>query len=70
MAEKKEALRSGDEAVMKQVGEGKDILSRLRTCLSSLREHQTVLIFDPVRGNMGAPEDENLSEEEIVAQIS
>ena len=35
---KKRALEMGDEAILKQVGEGKDILSVLRTCSLLCRE--------------------------------
>ena len=34
---KKKALELGDEAVSQQLGQGKDILSRLRMCNSHLR---------------------------------
>ena len=34
VAEKRAALRKGDESTVRQVDEGKDIMSILRTCLS------------------------------------
>lgn len=36
LANKRAALAQGDEAVMKQIGQGKDIMSILRTCQSLL----------------------------------
>uniref|UniRef100_A0A8H7XZX2 Eukaryotic translation initiation factor 1A n=3 Tax=Agaricales TaxID=5338 RepID=A0A8H7XZX2_PSICU len=49
---KKKALMEGDEAVERQVGRGKDILSIL------------------LRANMNASDDDKLSDEEVLAQLS
>ena len=40
--DKKRALRQGDEAVMKQIGEGKDIMSILSTSICA----STIIMFD------------------------
>ncbi|OSX63054.1 hypothetical protein POSPLADRAFT_1056401 [Postia placenta MAD-698-R-SB12] len=50
--QKKQALAQGDEAVLNQVGEGKDILSRL------------------MQANMAASEEDRLSENELLGQMS
>ncbi|EED84244.1 predicted protein [Postia placenta Mad-698-R] len=50
--QKKQALAQGDKAVLNQVGEGKDILSRL------------------MQANMAASEEDRLSENELLGQMS
>ncbi|OSX63042.1 hypothetical protein POSPLADRAFT_1046379 [Postia placenta MAD-698-R-SB12] len=50
--QKKQAMTQGDEAVLKQVGEGRDILSRL------------------MQANMTASEEDRLSENELLGQMS
>lgn len=69
---KKRALEQGDEAVLQQVGEGKDIMSRLCgfTIISCSLLHQCLLPPSVVQANMSASEDEKLSEEDLVGQIS
>ncbi|KAA1478305.1 cytochrome P450 [Dentipellis sp. KUC8613] len=52
LAQKKAALALGDEAVVHQVGEGRDIMSVL------------------LKANMAAAEEDRLSEEELLAQMS
>ncbi|KAA1478306.1 cytochrome P450 [Dentipellis sp. KUC8613] len=52
LAQKKMALMKGDEAVMLQVGEGRDIMSVL------------------LKANMAAAEEDRLSEEELLGQMS
>lgn len=65
---KKRALLDGDEAVERQVGEGKDILSILSTLiLFHLRDPSTDSMV--VRANMDASEEDKLDEAEIVAQV-
>ncbi|KAH9165235.1 cytochrome P450 [Lactarius sanguifluus] len=49
---KKRLLESGDDATVKQVGDGKDIISLL------------------IRASLAGPEDVQLSEEELVAQMA
>ena len=66
---KKRALLDGDEAVERQVGEGKDILSILSTLiLFHLRDPSTDSMV--VRANMDASEEDKLDEDELVAQIT
>lgn len=68
-ASKKIALARGDEAVMKQVGEGKDIMSILSmsdACAPGL----TRLICGTVKANSMASEADRIPEEELVAQMS
>ena len=65
---KKRALLDGDEAVERQVGEGKDILSILSTLiLFHLRDPSTDSMV--VRANMDASEEDKLDEAELVAQV-
>lgn len=49
---KKKALKEGDEAVSRQIGQGKDIISIL------------------MRANMSASEEDKVSEEELLGQMS
>jgi len=49
---KKRALKGGDEAIAKQIGQGKDVISIL------------------MRENMKASQEDRLSEEEVIAQVS
>ena len=65
--EKKAALEKGDEAVIHQVGEGKDILSILckAFCHACARMRLTVVIL--VKANMEASEEDRLPDDELVA---
>ncbi len=69
---KKSALAKGDDELAHRVGEGKDIMSILRTCsvrlLLSFNEPLTS--FSAVKANTAAVEAERLSDEELVAQMS
>ena len=66
---KKRALLDGDEAVERQVGQGKDILSILSTLiLFPLRDPLTDSMV--VRANMNASEEDKLDESEVVAQVA
>lgn len=68
---KKQALLSGDEALLEQVGEGKDIMSILRTSPKlHLLDTYCRADFITVKANMLAPEDDRLPEEELIGQIS
>ena len=68
---KKKALEKGDQAVIHQVGEGKDLLSIMSEYLSALLEYcfidAMVLL---VKTNLEASKEDKLPEEEITAQIS
>jgi hypothetical protein len=67
---KNRALHEGDEAVVKQVGSGRDIISILSmwnsvyslTCC-------TILLRLPVKANMKASEEDRLHESEVLAQV-
>ena len=68
---KVDALARGDEAVTKQIGEGKDIMSILRMQLSTLRtcpltEHIRARI---VRANLEASAEDRLDEDELLGQM-
>ncbi|KAI0806598.1 cytochrome P450 [Fomes fomentarius] len=58
--EKKAAMKKGDTELLRQVGEGKDVMSILRG----------LIVPRIVKANMAASEKERLSDEELVAQIS
>lgn len=68
---KKAALERGEDAVVQQVGEGKDIISILRMFLlvlysSSLTDRSTL----PVRANENASKDDQLPEDELLGQMA
>ena len=70
LTQKREALEKGDESVAAQVGEGKDIMSILCTCVRSLvpmlcTDHRYIT----VKANMEASGDDKLSEEELIGQM-
>lgn len=69
---KKRALQEGDEALRQQVGEGHDIISKLRQyfckfpCVQSL-----IKIHISVQANMSAAsEEDKLPESEVLGQMS
>lgn len=68
---KKKALAEGDEALQRQVGKGKDILSIL--CMYHLcfknRGREFSLIF-AVKANDSASKEDSLTESEILGQMS
>ena len=47
ITERKEALRSGEDAVLQQIGEGKDILSRLREYIRKFYRSSADLTHSP-----------------------
>ena len=68
--EKKRALEEGDEAVTRQLGQGKDILSILSKDLSL----ELVSSYSPtpkflVKDNIDADAEDKLNEDEIIAQV-
>ena len=68
---KKAAFEAGDEAVKEQVASGKDIMSILReppNVSSTVDPNPLNCII--VKANMAASEKEQLSNEEMIAQIS
>lgn len=67
---KKEALLGGDEELKRQIGQGKDIMSVLRTSFAIQVLEYTHDAISAVRMNLEAPESERLSEDEVVAQMS
>jgi hypothetical protein len=71
--QKKRALAEGDEATMRQVGEGNDIMSIL--CGLSPSNHcaypyPNLTLNYLVRANMEASNEEALSDAEIIGQMS
>jgi len=66
---KKRLLESGDSATVKQVGDGKDIISLLST---SIEPYFTTagLTYTEVQANAVASEEGQLSEEELLAQMT
>ena len=67
--QKKVALEKGEEAVLQQVGEGKDIMSIC--CRSFARDHNCDTIFGViVKANMAAAEHERMTDDEIHSQMS
>ena len=69
-ANKKAALNNKDEAVLHQIGDSKDILSVLSMSLFSAQLSPLTSVSLAVKANIDAPEQDRLSEEEIVGQIS
>jgi hypothetical protein len=67
---KKLALQQGDEAVLAQVGRGKDIMSILCMCQFLASFCILVLTYEIVKENMEATEGDRLQEAELVAQIT
>jgi hypothetical protein len=67
---KRAALQQGDEAVLKQVGRGKDIMSLL--CMYFNLSLVSLMTTHPisVRANMGAKEEDRLPESELIAHIT
>ena len=65
---KRKALAEGDEAVQRQIGHGKDILSILSKCVV----YNPLKLNKPcaVRANMEASETDRLSESELLGQVS
>ena len=68
--EKKKALEEGDEAVTQQIGKGKDIMSILSACHIPPWYNCSWRIAYTVRANMSAFEEDRLSKEELLGQIS
>ena len=67
---KKLALQQGDEAVLAQVGRGKDIMSILCMCQFLTSFRILVLTYEIVKENMEATEGDRLQEAELIAQIT
>lgn len=66
---KKAALEAGEDAVLQQVGEGKDIMSILRECFVSGWKTYALTRFQ-VKANMTASADDRLPESELIGQMS
>ena len=67
---KKKALEEGDEAVTKQIGQGNDIMSILSTYDLPLWYKWSWPIAYAVRANLSASEEDRLSKEELLGQMS
>lgn len=63
---KKKALEQEDEAVSRQVGQGKDIISILR---SSCKLCFMFPNFVSVRANMDVSDEDRLSDKEVLGQV-
>lgn len=73
ISEKRIAMEKGDEALLQQVGEGKDIMSILCALYIIIPLSTTFLIHllpPKVKANMEASEKDQLTEEELLAQMS
>lgn len=67
--EKKRALEEGDEAVVRQIGQGKDLLSILREYSCLISRTLSFRVRYAVRENMKVSIEDKLEEEEIIAQV-
>ncbi|KAG5338249.1 hypothetical protein C0989_007887, partial [Termitomyces sp. Mn162] len=65
--EKKKALKEGDEALAKQIGQAKDIMSILSRLLDQLWNICSSN-FDLVKANMNASEEDKLPDKEVLGQ--
>lgn len=72
LEEKKRALEKGDDAVVHQIAEGRDIMSVLRKRLMIVQMHmlERYSLSFVVQANLSASEDLRLPESEILAQMS
>ena len=71
VAEKRAALRKGEQSMLQQVAGGKDTMSILRkppNVFSTM--YLSPLNCSIVKANMAASEKEQLTNEEMIAQIS
>ena len=70
--EKKAVLASGDEGFLKQVGEGKDIISILRESTPFCHPNHVGACITgiTVRSNGDASDEDRLTEEEVLGQMS
>jgi len=66
---KKRVLMEGDEAVAKQIGRGKDIISILSMCILMSCDKPTHQQIRPVKANMEASEEDKLPDSEVLAQV-
>ena len=68
---KKRAIREGDAAVTQQIGEGKDIMSRLsKYAMLGRRPVNNDLTSLLVQANMSANEEDKLPEDELLGQMA
>ena len=69
--EKKRALKAGDEKVLQQIGQGRDIVSVLRTYFASaIRIMIYLFLFFTVKGMEEADEEDRLTDAEVLAQLT
>ena len=68
--QKKKALEEGDEVVTQQIGKGKDIMSILSAYHLFPWHNCSWRIAYIVKANMGAFEEERMSKEELLGQMS
>jgi hypothetical protein len=67
---KRSALQQGDEAVLQQIGHGKDIMSILCRCHFPKPLGNITAYFATVKANMAATEEDCLQEAELVGQMT
>lgn len=70
---KKRAMKEGDEAIMRQVGKGKDIMSILRALtfiVIFLPADTNVVHSCVVRANTTASEEDRMTDEELFGQVT
>ena len=65
---KKAALEKGDEAVLHQMNDGKDIMSILRECVKVAQPDDADIAL--VNANVKASDEDRLPEDELIAQMS
>ena len=69
--EKKRALKAGDEKVLQQIGQGRDIVSVLRTCFPcAIRIIIYLFLCFTVKGMEEADEEDRLTDAEVLAQLT
>ena len=68
--EKLDAIKRKDDAVLAQIGGGKDILSTFRELCRRSSHEEVTNTSGSVRGNMDEFGNMTLSKEELVAQVS
>lgn len=70
---KRAAIERGDEMILHMVGEGKDVMSILRTCILPV-EYVLMMAHGPyslaVKANMAAEEEDKLPDDELLAQMA
>jgi hypothetical protein len=67
---KRRALKDGNEAIRRQIGGGKDIISILSMCICAFCHWHIDFWIWTVEANMEASEEDRMPEDEVLAQVS